>query len=98
MRRGRTAGALQLGEHPVADQLRALGVSPEPLIVVSYLDARWILPAGNPIGAARDYTGYPGGDRMRGRFTVEYPGTGPIDQYSAPPGVLPPATPAPAAG
>jgi len=82
----------------VADQLRALGVSPEPLIVVSYLDARWILPAGNPIGAARDYTGYPGGDRMRGRFTVEYPGTGPIDQYSAPPGVLPPATPAPAAG
>ena len=93
VRLGRQAGALQLGEHPVADQLRALGVSPEPLMAASYLDERLILPFGNPIGAARDYTGYLGRDRTRGRFTVEYPGTGPIDQYSVPPGVLPPVTP-----
>lgn len=96
-RRGRQAGGLQLGRHPVADQLRALGISPEPLMVASYLDGRLILPFGNPIGAARDYTGYLGRDRPRARFTVEYPGTGPIDQYSVPPGVLPPATTTPAA-
>lgn len=95
VRRGRQAGALQLGQHPVASQLRALGISREPLMVASYLDARLILPLGNPIGAAQDYTGYPGHDRARGRFTVEYPGTGPIDQYSVPPGVLQPATPTP---
>ena len=53
-------------------------------MAASYLDARLILPFGNPIGAAQDYAGYPGGDRARGRFTVEYPGTGPIDQYSVP--------------
>ena len=97
VRLGRRAGALQLGRHPVADQLRALGVSPEPVMIVSYLDGRAILPFGNPIGAARDYTGYLGSDRPRARFTVEYPGTGPIDQYSVPPGVLPPATTTPAA-
>jgi Acetoacetate decarboxylase (ADC) len=97
VRLGRQAGALQLGNHPVADQLRALGVSRAPLMVANYLDARFILPYGNPIGAAQDYTGYPGRDRMRGRFTVEYPGTGPIDQYSVPPGVLSPATTFPVA-
>ncbi len=89
-RRGRQAGVLQLGRHPVADQLRALGISPEPLMVASYLDGRLISPFGNPIGAARDYTGYLGRDRPRARFTVEYPGTGPIDQYSVPPGVYRP--------
>lgn len=69
VRRGRQAGAIQLGEHPVAGQLRALGISREPFMVASYLDARLILPSGSPIGAAQDYTGYPGRDRARGRFT-----------------------------
>jgi hypothetical protein len=96
VRLGRRAGALQLGEHPVAGRLRELGISRAPLMAASYLDGRLILPFGSPIGAAQDYTGYPGHDRTRGRFTVAYPGTGPIDQYSVPPGVLPPArSPAP---
>ena len=85
---GRHAGQLSLGAHPVADRLRGLSVSAEPLVVYNYLDARMILPFGNPIGTARDYPGYVGRDRLRGRLSVQYPGTGPIDQSTTPQGVL----------
>lgn len=85
---GRHAGELSLGAHPVADRLRGFSVSAEPLVVYNYLDARLILPLGNPVGTARGYPGYVGRDHLRGRFTVEYPGTDPIDQYTAPRGIL----------
>lgn len=85
---GRHVGKLSLGAHPVADRLRGLSVSAESLAVQSYLDARAILPAGNPVGTARDYPGYFGKDRLRGRLSVQYPGTDPIDQYTIPQGVL----------
>ena len=77
-------GELVLGDHEVARQLRRLQISPAPLAVFSYLDHRSILPAGRPIGPAREYHGYTGADRAFGRFTVSYPGTPPLDQYAAP--------------
>lgn len=84
-RPGREGGRLDLGEHPVADHLRRLGISAEPVAVFSYLDHRSVLPAGVPIGPARDYTGYSGDEREFGRFTVSYPGTAPLDQYAPAP-------------
>ena len=84
---GARAGRLVLGQHPVADRLRALQVAQEPLLVASYLDARLILPAGRPVGPARDYPGHLGIERERGRLTVAYPGTGPIDLYAVPSGL-----------
>jgi hypothetical protein len=77
-------GALVLGDHEVAHQLRRLQISPAPLAVFSYLDHRSILPVGRPIDPAREYHGYTGADRAFGRFTVSYPGTPPLDQYAAP--------------
>lgn len=87
---GAGAGTLVLGEHPVADRLRALGVATDPLIVGTYLDARIILPAGAPVGVAREHVGHLGKDRERGRLTVSYPGTNPIDLYAIPPGLRQP--------
>ena len=93
---GSRAGQLSLGSHAVADRLRSLSVSAEPLAVYNYLDARMILPSGTPVGTAGEYPGHIGKHRLRGRLTVEYPGTGPIDQYTVPRGILHPATAEPA--
>jgi hypothetical protein len=82
-RTGAAGGQLKLGEHPVADGLRELEISPEPLVTTSYLDHRAILPVGLPVGTADDYTGYSGVDRDRGRYTVRYADAEPIDKYAA---------------
>jgi hypothetical protein len=79
---GSSAGDLRLGEHEVAQQLRALDISPAPVAAFSYLDHRSLLPAARVIGRARDYVGYRGADRDLGRFTVSYPGSAPLDQYA----------------
>ena len=92
---GAGAGTLVLGEHPVADRLRALGVATQPLIVGTYLDARIILPTGTPVGVAREYVGHLGKDRERGRLTVSYPGTSPIDLSAVPPGLCRSVGPSP---
>ena len=76
-------GELLLGDHEVAQRLRRLQLSRAPLAVFSYLDHRSILPAGRPIGPARDYHGYAGADRAFGRLTVSYPDTPPLDQHAA---------------
>jgi hypothetical protein len=73
---------LQLGEHPVADELRSLGVSERPFASYVYLAADLVLPAPEDIGPARPYDGHRGTDRELGRFTISYPGTGPLDQYA----------------
>ena len=85
---GPRSGELSLGSHPVADRLRTLEISANALVVMNYVDARMILPLGNPVGPARDYQGYTGEDRLRGRLTVQYPGTDPLDQYAPATGVL----------
>lgn len=87
-RLGRRSGVLQLGDHPVASRLRSLGVSAGPVAAASYLDLRIILPAGVPVGPAREHRRHEGTDRSRGRFTVEFPGALPVDQYQVPEGVL----------
>ena len=74
-------GHLLLGEHPMAARLKTLEVSPTSVMGVSYVDARIILPAGMPVGRAREYAGHVGADRERGDFTVRYPESGAIDQY-----------------
>ncbi|MGK5110870.1 MULTISPECIES: acetoacetate decarboxylase family protein [unclassified Geodermatophilus] len=80
---GADAGELRLGDHPVADSLRGLGIAPRPLAVFDYLDHRSVLPAGRPVGPAPAYSGHRGADREAGRFTVRYPHTPPLD-LSAP--------------
>ena len=90
-RRGRTGrgGAdLTLGDHPVAQRLRDLEVHTESFASADYLGLRMVLPAGVPVGAARAHPGHLGGDRDRGRYTVDYAGTGPLDQYASADGLL----------
>jgi hypothetical protein len=89
VRVGHAGGELTLGSHPVGQSLRALEFSSAPLMVFSYLDQRLVLPWGAPVGIARDYMGHVGEDRERGRFTVAYPGTGPLDQYEITVGPVP---------
>jgi hypothetical protein len=85
---GRRAGRLELGDHQVADRLRALDVAPAPLAVFDYLEHRSLLPAGRAIGPSPAYRGYAGAERAAGRFTVRYPGTPALDLSA-------PLTPAP---
>lgn len=82
IRLGASAGRLRLGDHPVGRRLAELDISPTPLAVFNHLDHRSILPAGRPIGPAREYRGYPGAERDFGRYTVRYPGTPPLDRYA----------------
>jgi len=91
-RHGRTgthAAELALGEHPVAQRLRDLEASTDPLLSATYLGLRTILPAGRPVGSARPWPGHAGADRVGGRYTVDYGGTGPVHQDAAAIGGLP---------
>jgi hypothetical protein len=77
-------GHLQLGTHPVADELRSLGISEHPIASYVYLAADMILPAPQDLGPVHPYRGHLGTDTALGRFTVTYPGTGPLNQYERP--------------
>jgi hypothetical protein len=81
MRLAGRGAELELGDHPVADRLRGLGISSEAVGTLNWVAGRLILPTATPVGAARPYEGYLGTDRWFGRYTVQYPGTAPIDQY-----------------
>jgi hypothetical protein len=81
---GPAAGRLELGEHPVADHLRRLDVAPAPLVVFDHLEHRSLLPAGRAVGPAPVHRGHRGEERVRGRLTVRYPGTPPLDLYAPP--------------
>ena len=79
---GSAAGELTIGDgHPVADDLRRLDLAPRPLLTETLQSVRIILPRGVPVGEARPYLGFQGADREFGRFTVRYPGTGPLDVH-----------------
>jgi len=83
-RRRRGGATLELGaDHPVADALRRLDVSPRAFMTYVYHDGRVTLLAPEPVGDARPYPCHPGLDVPFGRYTVRYPGTPPIDQYAA---------------
>lgn len=73
---------LELGDHPVADRMRELGISKKAVASLCQIAGRFILPDRRAIGFARPYEGYRGEDRWFGRYTIRYPGTAPVDQYS----------------
>lgn len=81
-RLGRRHGLLELGDHEVADELRALDIDPQPFMTAHFSAARLSMPGPHPIGSARPYLGYMGDERELGRYMVTYPGTGPIDLYA----------------
>jgi hypothetical protein len=80
---GPRSGRLELGDHPVAEELRRMGVSGTALVTKNYLARFGILPAGDPVGQAdRPHVGYIGADRDFGRLTVRYDGAqDPVDAY-----------------
>lgn len=70
---GRSVGHLELGDHPVARELRALDMSATALATKSYVSHAAILPAGRVLGRAdRAYDGFVGSDATTGRHTVAY--------------------------
>ena len=83
-RRRRGGATLEVGsDHPVADALRRLDVSPRAFMTYVWHDGRATLMAPEPVGDARPYPCHPGLDVPLGRYTVRYLGTPPIDQYAA---------------
>jgi hypothetical protein len=82
---GRRLGELSPGtDHPVAVALGRLAIDPQPLATVSVLAGSVTLNPPVRVGPAGAIDGYAGDDREMGRYTVRYPGTGPIDQYRHP--------------
>ena len=79
---GRRGGRLELGDHPVADMIRDLDPSPEPMVTRSYLNLRILIPPTRVVGRARTYTGYAGSDRELGTYTMRYPGGAAIDMHA----------------
>jgi hypothetical protein len=77
-------GALELGDHEIAEQLRSLDVSTTAALTKNYLSRSGILPAGESLGPAdRAHTGYSGEDRDFGRLTLTYDDAGEtIDLYA----------------
>lgn len=69
---GARYGDLELGDHPVAEQLRGLDLSGSPLLTRNFLLRSGILPEGTVIGSARPYDGYRGEDRESGVLLVRY--------------------------
>lgn len=92
---GRGSGRLELGDHPVADELRALRPSAEAVVTRSYLNLRIRIPPGHPVGPARPKCGYAGSDGERGMYSIRYP-DGSIVDLDPPPrmAITAPAGPA----
>lgn len=79
---GSNSATLQLGEHPVADRLRRLDISPSAISATSQLRHRTVMPMPEPgIGPSRDYPSYRGSDAGTARYTITYPYSPTIDQY-----------------
>jgi hypothetical protein len=76
---GKRGGSLELGGHPLAGRLRALGISTEPIVTRSYPTMRIIVPAPVEVGTADRYPGYAGTERERGRYTIRRPGSEPVE-------------------
>lgn len=69
----RPRGGFELGEHPLADGLRRLDLSPNPIATKCYVDHAAILPAGDVIGrSTRSASGFEGSGAATGRHTIRY--------------------------
>jgi hypothetical protein len=88
LRWGKRGGHLELGDHPLADELRRLDISPEPFLTAVDTGQRLAMTVGRRVSPAASYAGYLGEDRDLGRYVVRYPNTGSIDRY-------PPTVPVP---
>jgi hypothetical protein len=82
VRIGWPGGALQLGDHAVADTLRAIGLDGTPFGTMTILAMRFAMPAGRTLGPASPYHGYAGVERDFGRYTVRHAGMPAVDQYA----------------
>jgi hypothetical protein len=81
---GSGAATLELGDHPVAEQLQRLDVSTTPINATSMVGQRAVMPMPGPgIGPARDYPAYQGSDTALARYTVTYPYGPAMDQYES---------------
>ena len=64
---------LKLGQHPVAESIRSLGISSRPFISVYYPERAAILPSGTVIEkGVRPMEGHLGEDR-KAVHSIEYP-------------------------
>lgn len=85
MLRGGSGDLALPGLHPVAERLRELETDAAALVTVNHVDARLIFGPPVDVGAAHPYAGFVPADEPRfGRYTVDYPDTPPLDQYSLP--------------
>ncbi len=76
-------GTLELGDHPVAQQLRELEIAPKAFITKNYLSRSGILPAGESLGQAdRAHIGHRGEEREYGRLTISYVEGETVDLYA----------------
>jgi hypothetical protein len=75
---------LQLGDHPVADDLRALGVEERSVGASHYLSLSTRLEPPVELGASRDHDGLRGVDREHGHLTVAHFGSEAVDVHATP--------------
>jgi hypothetical protein len=69
---GSKGSFLELGDHPMADSIKALGLSQKPMMTRYYVERGAILPAGEVIEeGVRPLEGYYGTER-EGEHTVDY--------------------------
>ncbi len=81
-RPGGAAADLELGEHPVARELRRLGVSGRVVMSRRTLVMRASRPAGHVLGEAPPFPGYSGSEADAGQYTVRHADGESIDQYA----------------
>jgi hypothetical protein len=83
LRIGKGAGRLELGDHPIADELRWMGIDTKPMAVQTYLRHSLVLPAPEIVGAAETHDGLLRDEEpRRGRLVLHYPNVAPIDVYA----------------
>lgn len=86
LRVGGRSGHLELGAHPIADEIRDLDVDAAATAVRTYLRHSLILPAPAVVGEAKPYDGWlREREPQLGRLTVKYPDLPVIDVYSMSP-------------
>jgi hypothetical protein len=76
---------LRLGGHPVADDLRALGVDERSVGAYHYLAFSLRLEEPVDLGPCRPHGGFRGQDREHGRLSVTYFDSEPADLYATQP-------------
>ncbi len=83
LRFGAAGAHLELGSHPVAQQIRDLGIAAKPVAVMHTVRLSAVFgPPGDRLGPARDLPCFPGRDDEYARYTVAYSDNEPVDMYA----------------